>query len=345
MTRRSGGIDSFNPDEGGVFGVIRRHSELKTGVIAHGAIARKAFTLGALPLAIAIACAGVAHAAPQPGVTTPAQPGVTTPDSSDRAVGPKQPGTTIEPAAPAAPQADYAVPENYRPIPDRTEPAPPVDLQELHLPEPVEPVAPIAPPPRTLRVGDFLSPVPDEVPNEILDPVNQTAATAEAAIATGGKSIGIDPSRSDKIAAATAAGAAGGALVGAAVAGIPAAVVGGVGGAVIGAGVGAVAGTVVAAGIPVATGVIGAVAAAAAGGIATGGPGAIPAVAAGAAAGVAAGLGAAFAIGAPGGAAIGALVGGAIGAAVIGLPAAAVGAAIGGVAGGALTGAWAGANL
>ncbi|MFE6863190.1 hypothetical protein [Nocardia sp. NPDC057668] len=51
--------------------------------------------------------------------------------------------------------------------------------------------------PRTLRVGDFLT----EVPDNILNPVNDAAAGFEAAVATRGRSIGIDPSRSDKIAA------------------------------------------------------------------------------------------------------------------------------------------------
>lgn len=333
MTRRSGGIDSFNPDEGGVFGVIRRHSELKTGVIAHGAIARKAVTLGALPLAIAIACAGVAHAAPQPGVTTPAQPGVTTPDSSDRPVGPKQPGTTIEPAAPTAPQADYAVPENYRPIPDRTEPAPPVDVQELHLPEPVQPVAPIAPPPRTLRIGEFVTPAPNEVPNEILNPVNDGAAQVEAGFSTALQSVGINPSRSDKI----AAGTAGGAVLGAAALGIPGAAVGAVGGGLIGAGVGAVVGLGV--GAAVGTVVAGGLTAAALGAAAaTGGAAAaIPVITAAAAAPAVAGFAGG---GALIGAGVGAAIGAGLGAVVVGVPAAVVGgvggAAVGGFLGGAL---------
>ncbi|MFD6345213.1 protein kinase, partial [Streptomyces roseolus] len=66
-----------------------------------------------------------------------------------------------------------------------------------------------------------------------------TAADSEAAIATQGRSVGINPSRSDKIAAATV----GGALAGAAIAGVPAAAVGAVGGGLIGAGIGAGVGT------------------------------------------------------------------------------------------------------
>lgn len=114
-------------------------------------------------------------------------------------------------------------------MPEYTTPAPPIVIEELHLPEPVEPVAPIAPPERTLRIGDFTRPVPDEVPNDILDGVNGTAADAEAAIATQGCSVGINPSRSDKITAAT----------GAAVLGVPAAAAGAVAGGVLGSGYGA----------------------------------------------------------------------------------------------------------
>ncbi|MEV6063749.1 hypothetical protein AB0L62_27440, partial [Nocardia asteroides] len=184
--------------------------------------------VGVLPMALAVACAGVAVAVPQPGIN-PEQPGVTTPAEeggrSDLAKFDNP--DTLERLTPDRPES--------RPVPEYTAPAPPIVIEELHLPEPVEPVAPIAPPPRTLRVGDFTSPVPDEVPGDVLDGVNGTAADVEAAIATQGRSIGINPSRSDKIAAATV----GGALAGAALAGVPAAAVGAVGGGLIGAGIGA----------------------------------------------------------------------------------------------------------
>ncbi|MFC9439861.1 hypothetical protein ACFTVM_39115, partial [Nocardia sp. NPDC057030] len=151
---------------------------------------------GALPLAIAVACAGVAVADPgtptQPGVTTPSapaaperspsQPGVTTPN---------QQGVTGPKPAPADP-ADTQTLNYARPMP-APEPAPPIQPQQLHVPQPVEPVAPIAPPPRTLRIGDFSAPAPNEVPGELLDGVNDAAAGVEAAIATGGRSIGINP--------------------------------------------------------------------------------------------------------------------------------------------------------
>ncbi|MFI8971831.1 hypothetical protein ACIGO9_03015 [Nocardia asteroides] len=269
--------------------------------------------VGVLPMALAVACAGVAVAVPQPGIN-PEQPGVTTPAEeggrSDLAKFDNP--DTLERLTPDRPES--------RPVPEYTAPAPPIVIEELHLPEPVEPVAPIAPPPRTLRVGDFTSPVPDEVPGDVLDGVNGTAADVEAAIATQGRSIGINPSRSDKIAAATV----GGALAGAALAGVPAAAVGAVGGGLIGAGIGAGVGFAVgAAGTAGATAILAGAAA-----VPTAGAGALPTIAGGF---VAAWPIAAAATGA--GAAIGAGVGAAVGAAALGIPAAAAGAVAGGVLG------------
>ncbi|MGW5312164.1 hypothetical protein ACWEQ0_20065, partial [Nocardia thailandica] len=216
-------------------------------------------------MALAVACAGVAGAIPQPGIgAPPVQPGLSTPaPEPERAdLGKLDGPDTLERLAPApAPPT--------RPMPEPTAPAPPVVIEELHLPEPVEPVAPIAPPERTLRIGSFTNPVPDEVPDDLLDPVNEHAANIEAAIATQRRSIGINPSRSDKIAAATV----GGALAGAAAAGVPAAVVGGVAGGLAGAAVGAGIGFGVGA---VTTGTTAAIAAATA--VPTGGIAALPAL-------------------------------------------------------------------
>lgn len=261
------------------------------------------------------------HLAPQPAAPCiSVQPGVAQLPGHAvvRPTGPVQPGVTTppEPQAPsqARPDApgpllralpDYAVPRHYRAIPAPQEPAPPVEFRQLHAPEPVAPVAPIAPPPRTLRMGDFVAPAPDELPDDALDTVNTVAAGTEAAIATGFNSIGIDPSRSDKIAGGTIAGAATGAAVGATAAGVPMAVVGAVPGAVVGAGVGA--------GVGAAVGTLGVAVA----------PGlALIDIAGGAA----------------GGALIGAAVGGAAGAAAVGIPAAVAGGVAGGGAGAAVGG-------
>ncbi|MEV6277352.1 hypothetical protein [Nocardia sp. NPDC051832] len=272
---------------------------------------------GLLPLAIALACTAPAIAAPapvQPGITTQNEPAAPKP-------APVQPGVTDESqnalaGNPPRPDDDLTM-QRVRPAPD-TSAAPPID-EGLHWPVPVEPVAPIAPPPNMLRIGDFTSTVPAEVPRELLDGVNTAAAEAEAFVATQGRSVGINPSRSDKIAAATAAGALGGA----ALAGIPMAVVGGVGGGVIGAGIGA--------GIGFAVGVGGTAAATAiisgAAALPTAGAGAIPTIVGGFVAGwpiAAASTGA--------GALIGGAIGAAAGAAALGIPSAAVGGVLGGLA-------------
>lgn len=218
---------------------------------------------------------------PEPPTSTSVQPGIVR-HNSDRLFshtpGLAQPGVTLPAPPPAvvppAPAPDYVVPENFRAIPQPQEPAPAVNFQNLHAPQPVKPVEPIAPPPRTLRMGDFVAPAPDQVPNDVLNDVNTAAAQTEANIATAFNSVGIDPSRSDKIAGGVIAGAATGAVIGAAVTGVPTAVAGGVVGGVIGGTTGIVT-AVPTLGATVPTGII---AGAAIGAAATG----LPAAAAGA---------------------------------------------------------------
>ncbi|MFC4374163.1 hypothetical protein ACFO5K_08590 [Nocardia halotolerans] len=292
--------------------MIRRSDDVNNSTVRW--VARP--LVGVLPMALAVACAGIAVAVPQPGLhDVPAQPGINTPAPSEKGV-PAELGDFDD-----SDSLHHLMPERpSRPVPEYTAPAPPVVIEELHLPEAVEPVVPIAPPPRTLRVGDFTSPVPDEIPDAALEGVNTAAADVEAAIATQGRSVGINPSRSDKIAAATV----GGALAGAALAGVPAATVGAVGGGLLGAGIGAGVGFAVgAAGTAGATAILAGAAA-----IPTAGVGALPVIGAGFAAAwpiAAATTGA--------GAAIGAAAGAAAGAAVLGIPAAAAGAVAGGVVG------------
>ncbi|WP_405486767.1 hypothetical protein [Nocardia sp. NBC_00511] len=278
--------------------------------------------VGVLPVAMAIACASVAQAVPQPGVIAP---GAGSPGAAGNSES-RQPGTTVGPTAPTSPQVEYVVPENHRPVPVQTEPAPAVNWQELHYPEPVAPVAPIAPPPRTVRIGDFYTPAPDEVPDDILNPVNDASANLEAGASTFLQSVGVNPSRSDKISAMGAAGA----VTGAALLGGAAAIGGGLVGAGIGGLAGAAAGAAIGAGIG--TGVLVATAGAAA--AATGGIGAaiaVPEAPAMVGGGALIGLGV--------GAAAGAAAGAAIGAAVVGIPVAVVGGVVGGGIGAVIGGA------
>ncbi len=329
-----------------------------------GSVARRAIVVGAIPLALAVACSSTgdtkiadgtaAQAAvpltgssTSPGGTGPqragtpgldtqsgttnsqgieatgpgrhlpgprtatAQPGVALPAGApDRPVrtATVQPGVTVpnrpvpQPTSPQ-PQsqlADYPVPANFRPIPNTRDAAPALDVQSLHAPTPVTPVLPIAPPPRTVRIGDFTTPAPDDLPDHILNGVNGLAADTEAGLATGLNSIGVNPSRSDKIAAGTLAGAAAGAGIGAVGAGVPAALAG----AAVGGAAGAAIGTAVGFGLGSASAVV------------------MPGLAA---------------IDIPGGMIGGALIGGGAGAAAgtaaAGLPAATLGGVVGGAAG------------
>ena len=208
------------------------------------------------------------------------------------------PGPGAIPAPPReAPYRPYADPQAYnQPNYDTVyNPAPP---RAYTLPRPVAPVRPIAPPPKTLRVGNFLV-EEDQLKRDapwLTDrqrvSINEWSAYGEAKIAQGLISVGVPEDEASRQAAATIIGVALGGTAGAVALGVPAAVTGGVGGALIGTGVGAVIGSTMVVPFP------------------------------GAHTGT--------------GAAIGAAAGAAIGAAALGIPAAIVGGVAGGTAGGLL---------
>ncbi|WP_054813782.1 hypothetical protein [Nocardia arizonensis] len=104
-------------------------------------------------------------------------------------------------------------------------------VESLHPPTPVAPVPPIAPPPRMLRFGDVQVESPDWLPREQAIQINDTSARAEAELATFLDSVGMERTRSDRVASQTMGAAALGATAGAAIAS-PFAVIGaGFGGA------------------------------------------------------------------------------------------------------------------
>ncbi|MDN2502887.1 hypothetical protein FHY52_40330, partial [Nocardia nova] len=114
-----------------------------------------------------------------------------------------------------------------RPAPP-ADPVAPLRVDDLHPPAPVEQVAPIAPPPDEIRVGQFEVPSPPWLPGEVRDAINDTAAGAEAQVATALDSIGIPPGRSDRVGGATLAGAGIGGAIGATITAAPAAAAGAV---------------------------------------------------------------------------------------------------------------------
>ncbi len=263
---------------------------------------RRALAAGTVPVALMLGGPAVAGAAApgaiadQPGVTSPAQPGTITPAPPP----PPEPlPAPPQPAVAATQPPEVRNGRTPRPAPP-DDPAPPVALGELHLPEPVAPVAPIDAPDNTIRIGQWQTMSPDWLPEQARDCVNTAAAAAEAQVATALDSVGLPAGRSDRVSGATLAGAGLGGVAGAAVAGLPSAAVGAVVGGLVGGTIGGIAGaavgTVVA--IPVigtvTSGVFGTAVGATAGAAAGAAVAGVPAALAGAVAGgtVGAGLGA-----------------------------------------------------
>ncbi|MGV9333262.1 hypothetical protein [Nocardia sp. NPDC003726] len=98
-----------------------------------------------------------------------------------------------------------------RPLPDHQYLAP---LVGLHAPVPVAPVPPIAPPSGKLRFGDVQVDAPEWLYREQAIQINDTAAMAEANMATFFDSIGMERTRSDRVAGQTMGAAAIGAAAG-----------------------------------------------------------------------------------------------------------------------------------
>ncbi|RDI46625.1 hypothetical protein DFR68_11030 [Nocardia mexicana] len=93
------------------------------------------------------------------------------------APGPVQPGVVM-PNQPAEPEAEAdlraAAPQNSAPAPrSAPKPAPP---------KPEKPAEPQVPEPRTVRIGEFSAPVPEAVPNEVVDGVNRTTEGIQNAL-------------------------------------------------------------------------------------------------------------------------------------------------------------------
>lgn len=156
-------------------------------------------------------------------------------------------------------------------------------VETLHMPVPVDPVPPIAPPPRVLRFGDVWVDAPEWLPREQAIQLNDGAAVTEADLATFLDSVGMERTRSDRVAGQTVGAAA----IGAAVGGVTALPF-----AAIGAGLGGVLGLAI--GLPFAPIGLAAVPVGAAYGAALM---TVPLAAIGA--GIGAGLGAAHALSAP----------------------------------------------
>ena len=165
----------------------------------------------------------------------------------------------------------YVEPENYY--------VAPVQWEQLHLPTPVEPTKPFIAPRDTLRLGELHIKQPNWVSDMDRDRTNNTLSVVQAGVSTGWRSIGVETSRADRIAAAQVGAGAAGAAFGAVTAGGAAATAGALVGGTIGGLAGMTAGNVFLPGVGwVPAGIVGTAAGAGIGAAAAG----IPAAAAGA---------------------------------------------------------------
>lgn len=267
--------------------------------------------VAAVAVAAGLALAPSAGAAPTQGGTTGGgtQGGTTAtpapaPEPAYVPEAPAQPSTWIE-----TPQA-YA-PENvqWRAMPNydyetETYVAPeytyvaPVQVETLHQPVAVTPTAPIIAPRNKIRFGDSPFEQPNWVSDADAERTNNTSAILEAQATDFWRSVGVETTRAERLAASQVAGGVTGVVAGATAAGVPAAVVGGLIGGTIGGVQGAALGTIIPTpipGLPVVTSGVAGTAGGAAIGEAVAG---VPAAAIGGLAGGAAGVAAATNFGA-----------------------------------------------
>lgn len=161
---------------------------------------------GAVPLVMAIVGTGAANAAPaQPNpVTHVDEAGAQWPAADAPNVMPYE-GLQI-------PEETHSSIQWSRQAPDKSYLAP---VGVLHPPAAVPAVPPIAPPAGKFRFGDVVVDAPNWIDSEQAIQINDNAAQTEANLATFLDSIGMERSRSDRIAGQTVGTAAMGAVAGA----------------------------------------------------------------------------------------------------------------------------------
>ena len=155
---------------------------------------------GAVPLIMALIGTGTANADPTQAAVT----------QSDQ-VAPGSDTVVAEAAVSPLPENTRSSLQNARSGPEQDYLSP---VGPLHAPTAVTPVAPILPPPGQFRFGDQLVPVPDFVPVDASVQINDVSARTEADLATFLDSVGLERSRSDRIAAETIGSAVRGAAIG-----------------------------------------------------------------------------------------------------------------------------------
>ncbi|MEV6067061.1 hypothetical protein AB0L82_10965 [Nocardia sp. NPDC052001] len=161
---------------------------------------------GAVPLVMAIVGTGAANAAPVQ----------TDPVAQHDGAAPQWPAAD---APNVMPYEGLQIPSDTkssiqwsRQAPDKSYLAP---VGALHAPMPVPAVPPIAPPAGKFRFGDVIVDAPNWIDSEQAIQINDNSAQTEANLATFLDSIGLERSRSDRIAGQTVGTAAMGAVAGA----------------------------------------------------------------------------------------------------------------------------------
>ncbi|MEV0361037.1 hypothetical protein AB0H71_33790 [Nocardia sp. NPDC050697] len=205
-----------------------------------------AVAAGAVPVALSLVATGTAHASPEQRVAvSSAESGAV---GEVAPVAEVAPVTEEQPRAPATAEVPNVHPyygvrypdevlsslQGARPLPAYGYLSP---LENLHGPAPAQPVPPITPPAGMLRFGDVQVESPEWLPREQAVQINDAAAAQEAELATFFDSVGMERTRSDRVASQTVGSAAVGAAAGAAFA-APFGVVGAAAGGTIGALVG-----------------------------------------------------------------------------------------------------------
>ncbi|EON31091.1 hypothetical protein GTC6_19201 [Gordonia terrae C-6] len=192
--------------------------------------------------------AGAAFAVPEQGGTSPGDaapgqggtsPGDVSPDGGAGAEATVEPivvpGPGSIPGPPVeAPYQAYTAPGSQ----SYDEPYTPL-INNRVAPRVAPPVRPIAPPPEKIRVGNFVTDIPEGMSKRDVNSINAWSAYGEAKIAQGLISAGVPEDEATRRAAATIIGVMAGGTAGAVALGIPSAVVG----SGVGAGVGALIGS------------------------------------------------------------------------------------------------------
>ncbi|PYE12043.1 hypothetical protein DFR67_12651 [Williamsia limnetica] len=186
--------------------------------------------------AAVVASVGMGAVLAGPALADPEQPGVT--DTAPAA--PEQPGVTNpqpapEPAPEPAPVPDYpqgvlpSPPQEVAPVIWEAPSGPPATSYDpapsgpIHAPVPTAPVAPkiVEDPAAKIRIGNFVTDRPAEIPRDYAVSINEYSAYAEAKIAQAFRSVGFSDEEADRRAAAAVLGGVIGGVAGATAAGVP----------------------------------------------------------------------------------------------------------------------------